>query len=538
FDHIPLVQHVLERALRIGDGSNGIDDGVNRITVLTSEKLLNEVKAMIDGHCRYEQEIREGRIQVKVLAQNVPSRRGTAALVLDALKELELAAGEILILLGDVPLVPLDDLLQIIALRRKSGLSGAILGVTRHDPVGYGRLDLQDVENDGPKGGEAYVVRRIIEEKQVSSDFPAGAFRFAGEKTVNVGAFVFDVAKLRAPLECVVARPEGSFPEQDPANRCWYLTDVVDVLFQRGIPVRALISDDEISTTGFNSVLVLNNLEQEIIRLDRVVQNLRLSSIWRETYETGMSQRSVAHTYGLKATDDKCLGVVDYSVRYRPCGARIGGDFYGIEQRPNSALVGVLGDAMGHGLLAAIRMIPMLARFKTACETARSTLELLCKIEEVHLKARRESEFGTAMCFELDWLDGTLHLFASSLGHDPFLMYLSKRDEVHSFPEHIGHAIGVPADGRVVEDITKLSVGDVIVGWTDGVSEAGCKRRQDRFGKLGVTKALLAVVHEEPAVIADAIVEAALRHAENEQHDDVTVIVMKVLKVNARDDGG
>jgi bifunctional UDP-N-acetylglucosamine pyrophosphorylase/glucosamine-1-phosphate N-acetyltransferase len=160
---------------------------------------------------------------------------GTGHAVAQAMPGIEHDA-VVLILYGDVPLVPGE---QLGALAYEAGSGAlALLTVELEQPRGYGR-----VVRDG-----AGNVRRIVEEKDASAE----------EKTigeVNTGILACPARHLHRWL--------GEL-SNDNAQGEYYLTDIVLLAAQQGIPVKAHIAAHPDDVLGVNDRLQLAHLERVV----------------------------------------------------------------------------------------------------------------------------------------------------------------------------------------------------------------------------------------------------------------------------------
>jgi len=163
---------------------------------------------------------------------------GTGSALKSALSALEGFTGDILVLLGDTPLISIDTLRMLIATRHQNSKTGiSVLGAQFENPTGYGRL-LTDVDGS--------TLLDIREEKDASAE----------EKLVNVvntGAFCLDGARVSdwaAKLDNNNAQGE------------YYITDLPKIAAQDGIKTRVAVVSDNDEVKGCNTRLDLNHLEQ------------------------------------------------------------------------------------------------------------------------------------------------------------------------------------------------------------------------------------------------------------------------------------
>ncbi len=148
--------------------------------------------------------------------------------------------GTVLVTYGDVPLLTGDTLVELTSSHTES--ASAVSVVTAHlpDPTGYGRV-VRDADGR---------VERIVEQKDASDDERAIT-------EINSGIYAFDAAVLRDALTKVGT--ENAQGEK-------YLTDVVAIAREAGLPVRAHVIDDLWQTEGVNDRVQLATLGRELNR--------------------------------------------------------------------------------------------------------------------------------------------------------------------------------------------------------------------------------------------------------------------------------
>ena len=143
---------------------------------------------------------------------------------------------QVLILYGDVPLVRLATLRQLL---EAAGDGVAITTAELDEPRGYGRIVR--------KAGR---VERIVEEKDASS-----AER--GIREINAGLMALPGRRLGGWLGAIGNRN---------AQKEYYLTDVVTLALRDGVTINPVKVDDAIEVAGVNSKRELALLERELQR--------------------------------------------------------------------------------------------------------------------------------------------------------------------------------------------------------------------------------------------------------------------------------
>ncbi|MGE5573940.1 MAG: bifunctional UDP-N-acetylglucosamine diphosphorylase/glucosamine-1-phosphate N-acetyltransferase GlmU [Bacteroidota bacterium] len=159
--------------------------------------------------------------------------------------------GMVAVIAGDAAFLAGDDLAELVAGHRESGAAATVLSAVLEDPTGYGRII---------RGAQGEIVR-IVEEKDAS---PAEA----AVNEVNSSIYCFSAPRLFEALHHIA--PDNTQGE-------YYLTDVIGIMIQTGLPVRVVRASDPLSARGINTRVQL--AEAERIFRDRVRERLMLSGV-------------------------------------------------------------------------------------------------------------------------------------------------------------------------------------------------------------------------------------------------------------------
>jgi bifunctional UDP-N-acetylglucosamine pyrophosphorylase/glucosamine-1-phosphate N-acetyltransferase len=143
-----------------------------------------------------------------------------------------------LILYGDVPLIELDTLQQLIEMSRGERL--ALLTLRLAEPQGYGRI----------VRGSDHTIMAIVEEKDASTTQRAIT-------EVNSGIMALPAKQLRGWLSRL---------ESNNAQGEFYLTDVVAMAVADGVAVEGLVIEDSFQVAGINTRSQLALLERHYQR--------------------------------------------------------------------------------------------------------------------------------------------------------------------------------------------------------------------------------------------------------------------------------
>jgi bifunctional UDP-N-acetylglucosamine pyrophosphorylase/glucosamine-1-phosphate N-acetyltransferase len=152
-------------------------------------------------------------------------RLGTGHAVLQARVECQSAAGPILVLPGDMPLLSVETIERLVGHHTSTGAAATILTAVVDRPHGYGRVLRQ--------GGR---VKRIVEDRDATDDEKRVA-------EINTSVYCFDGGRLWRALDQVK-------PDNDQGE--YYLTDVIGLLNRAGGRVEAVSVTDPDEAHGVN----------------------------------------------------------------------------------------------------------------------------------------------------------------------------------------------------------------------------------------------------------------------------------------------
>lgn len=197
----------------------------------TASQLAPQQTVVVYGHGG--ELLRERLTQSSIEWVEQAERLGTGHAVLQTLPSIPVDH-EVLILYGDVPLISLSTLNDLLARSRASGF--AVLTVRLAEPRGYGRI-LRDTQGR---------VLAIVEEKDASPEQRAIT-------EVNTGVMAVSASLLRHWLPQL---------RNDNAQGEYYLTDLVGMAVAEGIVVGACTTSDAIEVMGVNDRAQLAYLER------------------------------------------------------------------------------------------------------------------------------------------------------------------------------------------------------------------------------------------------------------------------------------
>lgn len=214
----------------------------------------------------------------------------------------------------------------------------------------------------------------------------------------------------------------------------------------------------------------------------------------------------------------------DVAAFYR-AARQVGGDFYDFFQVDDRRWAMVVADVADKGVPAALFMALSRTLLRAVGTNRQAPNHTLTRVNDLLLRDTRSDLFVTVW-YGL-WDTQTGQVTYSSAGHNPPLIVRANgnTEQLHSR----GIALGVIPNIELEQGEVHLQPGDVLVAYTDGVTEAH-RADMTEFGVPG----LQSIVLQNRPRAAQEIARSVLRAVDDfvlgePQFDDVTMIVLKHL---------
>ena len=219
---------------------------------------------------------------------------------------------------------------------------------------------------------------------------------------------------------------------------------------------------------------------------------------------------------------------VDFASRYRPAKsmALVGGDFYDMfEVRPGVWSL-IMGDVSGVGPEAAA--LTGIARYavRALASQGASPAKILSQLNETLVRFGLQDRFCTMLYGELRPDGDVLRVKIANGGH-PYPLVLRADGWVEELDIH-GTLLGLLNEVTLEERDVELAPGDLLVGYTDGVTEAR-DPAGEFFGPDGLANVLVGCAGRPAAWVAQRIELAVLEHQAGVTPDDVAIVVVQAL---------
>jgi serine phosphatase RsbU (regulator of sigma subunit) len=207
---------------------------------------------------------------------------------------------------------------------------------------------------------------------------------------------------------------------------------------------------------------------------------------------------------------------------------QVGGDYFDFIEMESGILGVAVGDVSGKGLPAALLMANLQASLHAQVLSSRAVGELVGRLNNLLVRSTDKHMFAT---FFYGLLDRNLSTFTwANAGHNPPIL-LRSSGEVERLKAG-GLILGFLADQVYHQKEVGLEPGDVLVLYTDGITEASAPRSEKEKRELFGEDRLLDVVRSgrdgtAPEIQARILEAISGYTAGTPQEDDITLVIIK-----------
>ncbi|MFH0931113.1 MAG: GAF domain-containing SpoIIE family protein phosphatase, partial [Candidatus Zixiibacteriota bacterium] len=204
---------------------------------------------------------------------------------------------------------------------------------------------------------------------------------------------------------------------------------------------------------------------------------------------------------------------------------QVGGDYYDFIPIIEDQIGIVIGDVSGKGIPAALIMASFRASLKAEIRNNYAIGTIFFKVNNLLYESIERENYVTAVYGVLN-IKNRVFTF-SNAGHNPPI--LRRKEGTIEYLTEGGVALGILQNHDYKEMVLGLNPGDLILFYTDGVTEAKNEDGEE-FGTKRLEKILLENYALKAKQIQDKIYQEIKEFTENKpEQDDFTMIVIKVL---------
>lgn len=205
----------------------------------------------------------------------------------------------------------------------------------------------------------------------------------------------------------------------------------------------------------------------------------------------------------------------------------VGGDYYDFLELPNGKIGIAIGDISGKGVGASLMMASLQASLRGQVIHYEDDLAgLMAQVNGLVYEASTTNRYATFFYAQYDPAERLLSYV--NAGHNP--PFLLRNNDSVEMLETGGPVVGMlpPMLVEYEQGTVAMASGDMLVGFTDGISEA-MNPAEEEWGETALLERLKQVRGNQASEILELCVACADEFANGaKQHDDMTMIVVKV----------
>jgi len=208
----------------------------------------------------------------------------------------------------------------------------------------------------------------------------------------------------------------------------------------------------------------------------------------------------------------------------------ISGDYFDFFRFSDGAHGLAIGDVAGHGIAASLHMATLQALLRTLIPMSDSTVGV---VEHLHRLLVHNVRFSNFVTLFLGAYDVASRRFAyTNAGHNPPLVLRAggSQADIRTWLWPTGPALGLVESAEFSTGVLQLAVGDLLLLYTDGVTEAE-NPAGEQFGREGLEQVAVRNRH----LPARELVQALRGELEEFTHrqpleDDATLLVVRITE--------
>jgi serine phosphatase RsbU (regulator of sigma subunit) len=272
---------------------------------------------------------------------------------------------------------------------------------------------------------------------------------------------------------------------------------------------------------------VLDSHRREFSERDDTVltQLAQLASVAISNAQLYERERTIAQTLqrSLRPGGLPAVPGLSAAVRFRPAGesVELGGDFYDLFEAGGGAWAALIGDVQGKGPDAAA--VTALARhtLRAGAVYEQRPSGVLALLHKALREQRSDGRFCTVAHAHLRIGRGRLRVELACGGHP--LPLVVRPDGRVTPVGRLGTLLGSDIEPQVTDVAVTLNRGEVLVLYTDGVTEVR-RRRREVFGQRELVALLETCAGLPPDAVAERVEAAVLAASQGRLRDDMAIL--------------
>ncbi|MFW6139578.1 MAG: PP2C family protein-serine/threonine phosphatase, partial [Spirochaetota bacterium] len=301
-------------------------------------------------------------------------------------------------------------------------------------------------------------------------------------------------------------------------------------------PIRKLADEiARISTTGEARELRLDTRNPEVSRIGEafndIMRNLRITQgqLTDQTRLRRELQLAQEIQNALLPKEVPVLEGFDIDAAYR-AATEVGGDYYDFFEVDKNSIGIVVADVSGKGIGSSMVMTMIRTSMRLEARGNKRASDVLNKINRAALGDIKKGMYVTMFYIILDSKKRIVNY--SSAGHNPMILYREGTQSV-SFLNPGGIAVGIDLGDtsefkkRITSEKLKLKKGDLLLAYTDGITEAMDEMR-NQFGEKKLIEFIKKYHHLTASDFKRKLNDEISAFTKGyPQNDDITFVVIK-----------
>jgi PAS domain S-box-containing protein len=203
----------------------------------------------------------------------------------------------------------------------------------------------------------------------------------------------------------------------------------------------------------------------------------------------------------------------------------VGGDFYDFYFLDDDNICLVVGDVSGKGVPAALMMAVTKTLLKSRAGNDKSTASILTHVNNEIARDNTNYMFITVFMAILNTNTG--ELVYSNAGHNPTFIINKDKTDITKLTKLHGPVIGAMEEMTYTESRIDINKGDMILAYTDGVTEAQNKA-EELYSDPKFENLIKTGEYSSPEILTNLIIDSVKTFEDGaEQFDDITVLAVQ-----------
>lgn len=283
---------------------------------------------------------------------------------------------------------------------------------------------------------------------------------------------------------------------------------------------------DELGLLALGFSRLATRVSTQQVQLTQMVRDLRDALADKRRLISLQQELEIARTMQLTILPQVFPDLAELDIAARMIPAKeVGGDFYDFFPISETKVAFVIADVSGKGIPAAFFMLITRTMLRAIAESGVGPAETMRRVNNLLAAENEQMMFVTVFYAELDLRTGVLCF--SNGGHNPPLRIAGGNGAVAELERVPGMALAAMPDMPYTERSLTLETGDMVILFTDGVTEAF----NDSDTMYGDARLVEAVGRQAAATARDGLdgvlSDVARFTAGAPQSDDITCLVLR-----------